>query len=130
MKSFSLVDLRHAVANDYGYASSYGNPSSNDSVPDNLNNISLGKNCQNRLQFAGIEAKYTDLTEEQSDDERLSEISASEEFLYWVASMAIPVGKWVGFVGWFSFFFLFSVSVKVLPVTSLLSGVFVHRALC
>ena len=27
-------------------------------------------------------------------------------------------------------FFLFSVSVKVLPVTPLLSGVFVHRAFC
>ena len=27
-------------------------------------------------------------------------------------------------------FFLFSVSVKVVPVTSLVSGVFVHRALC
>ena len=36
--------------------------------------------------------------------------------------MAIPVGKWVGF--------FFSVSVKVLPVTPLVSGVFVHRAFC
>ena len=36
--------------------------------------------------------------------------------------MAIPVGKWVDFS------ILFSVSVKVLPVTPLLSGVFVHRA--
>ena len=36
--------------------------------------------------------------------------------------MAIPVGKWVDFS------VLFSVSVKVLPVTPLLSGVFVHRA--
>ena len=43
--------------------------------------------------------------------------------------MAIPVGKWVGFVG-FLFSFLFSVSVKVLPVTPLLSGIFVHRAFC
>ena len=48
---------------------------------------------------------------------------------YWVASMAIPVGKWVGFVR-FIFFSFFSVSVKVLPVNSLVSGVFVHRALC
>ena len=38
--------------------------------------------------------------------------------------MAIPVGKWVDF----SVLFLFSVSVKVLPVTPLLSGVFVHGA--
>ena len=38
--------------------------------------------------------------------------------------MAIPVGKWVDFS------VLFSVSVKVLPVTPLLSGVFVHRAFC
>ena len=53
-----------------------------DSVPENLNNISLRKNCQNRLQFTGIEAKYTDLNEEQSDDERLSEISDSEEFYF------------------------------------------------
>ena len=30
----------------------------------------------------------------------------------------------------FFFFFFFSVSVKVLPVTPLVSGVFVHRALC
>ena len=84
MKSFSLVDLRHAVTNDHSYASSYGNPipSSNDSVPNNLNNIFLGKSCQKRLQFTGIEAKYTDLNEEQSDDERLSEISDSEEFYF------------------------------------------------
>ena len=39
--------------------------------------------------------------------------------------MAIPVGKWVDFS-----VLLFSVSVKVLPVTPLLSGVFVHRAFC
>ena len=84
MRSFSLADLRHAVANDHGYASSYGNPipSSNDSVPDNVNNIPLSKNCQKRLQFTGIEAKYTNLNEEQSDDERLSEISDSEEFYF------------------------------------------------
>ena len=44
--------------------------------------------------------------------------------------MAIPVGKWVGFVRFIYFIFLFSVSVKVLPVTSLVSGVFVHRAFC
>ena len=42
---------------------------------------------------------------------------------YWLASMANPVGIWVSFVG-------FTVSVKVLPVTPLLSGVFVHRAFC
>ena len=44
--------------------------------------------------------------------------------------MAIPVGKWVGFVCFPFFLFLvfFSVSVKVLPVTPLVSGVFVHRA--
>ena len=43
-------------------------------------------------------------------------------------SMAIPVGKWVGFV-FFSFFFFvfFSVSGKVSPITPLLSGVFVRR---
>ena len=35
------------------------------------------------------------------------------------------------FICSFIFFpFFFSVSVKVLPVTPLLSGVFVHRALC
>ena len=45
--------------------------------------------------------------------------------------MAIPVGKWVDF-RFLIFFFLvfFSVSVKVLPVTPLLSGVFVHRVFC
>ena len=42
--------------------------------------------------------------------------------------MAIPVGKWVGFVCFLFFRFFFSVSVKVLPVTPLVSGVFVHRA--
>ena len=41
--------------------------------------------------------------------------------------MAIPVGKWVDFS--VLLFLFFSVSVKVLPVTPLLSGVFVHRAL-
>ena len=63
--------------------------------------------------------------------------------------MAIPVGKWVGFVRFITglpvwqtlsgsafhlfvlfYFIFFSVLVKVLPVTSLLSGVFVHRAFC
>ena len=36
----------------------------------------------------------------------------------------------VGGICSFYFFSLFSVSVKVLPVNSLVSGVFVHRALC
>ena len=54
---------------------------------------------------------------------------------YWVASMAIPVKKWVIFGRFlfflFLFFFLFFfVSVKVLSVTPLLSGVFVDRAFC
>ena len=40
--------------------------------------------------------------------------------------MAIPVGKWVDLF----ILFYFSVSVKVLPVTPLLSGVFVYRAFC
>ena len=46
--------------------------------------------------------------------------------------MAIPVGKWVGFVCFICFIFsvFFSVSVKVLPLTPLVSGVFVHRAFC
>ena len=63
--------------------------------------------------------------------------------------MANPVGICVSFVtglpvwqsqsesGWdlfvlfyLFFFFFFSVSVKVLPVTPLLSGIFVHRAFC
>ena len=64
---------------------------------------------------------------------------------YWVARMANPVEVcvyfyWVAkpsrnlslissfFYFSFSFFLFFSVSVKVLPVTPLLSGVFVHRA--
>ena len=54
---------------------------------------------------------------------------------YWVASMANPVGICVSFVFCFFIIFLFiyiffSLSVKVLPVTPLLSGVFVHRAFC
>ena len=48
---------------------------------------------------------------------------------YWVASMAIPVGKYVSLVC-FLFSFFFSVWIKVLPVRPLLSGVFVHRAFC
>ena len=48
---------------------------------------------------------------------------------YWVASVANPVGMCISFVGFILFYF-FSVLVKVLPVTPLLSGVFVHRALC
>ena len=46
--------------------------------------------------------------------------------------MAIPVGKCVIFLVFFYLllFLFFSVSVKVLPVTPLLSGVFVHRVFC
>ena len=44
-----------------------------------------------------------------------------------ITGLPNPVGICVSFVGFISFRF-FSVSVKVLPVTSLLSGVFVHRA--
>ena len=66
-------------------------------------------------------------------------------YFYWLAIMANPVGIWVSFrrfllgcrmaiqVGKlvdFSVSFLFSVLVKVLPVTPLVSGVFVHRAFC
>ena len=47
----------------------------------------------------------------------------------------LPVWQSQSEKGWhlldvFLFFFFFSVSVKVLPVTPLLSGVFVHRAFC
>ena len=52
--------------------------------------------------------------------------TANNEIHYWVA-MANPVGICISFVC-FIHLFLFSVSVKVLPVTPLLSGVFVHRA--
>ena len=41
--------------------------------------------------------------------------------------MANPVEVCVGF---FLFLFFFSVSEKVLPVTPMLSGVFVHRVFC
>ena len=44
-----------------------------------------------------------------------------------------PVGIWVSFRGFFILLFLslfFSVSGKVLPVTPLLSGVFVHTVFC
>ena len=66
-------------------------------------------------------------------------------YFYWVATwhfitglpMANPVEVCVLFVclfSFFSFFFFFlvffSVSVRVLPVTPLVSGVFVHRAFC
>ena len=34
------------------------------------------------------------------------------------------------FVGFFIYFYFFSVSGKVLPVTPLLGGVFVHRVFC
>ena len=45
--------------------------------------------------------------------------------------MAIQVGKWVDIsVLFILVVFIFSVSVKVLPVTPLLSGVFVHGAFC
>ena len=39
--------------------------------------------------------------------------------------MAIPVGKWIIYL-----WFFFSVSVKDLPVTPMLCGVFVHRVFC
>ena len=43
----------------------------------------------------------------------------------------LPYGNPSRKMGRFSVFsFLFSVSVKVLPVTPLLSGIFVHRAFC
>ena len=47
----------------------------------------------------------------------------------------LPVWQSQSESGWdffvfFVFFFFFSVSVKVLPVTALLSGIFVHRAFC
>ena len=45
---------------------------------------------------------------------------------YWVASIVVPVGKWVGFVRFLCFLF-FSVSGRVSPITPLLSGVFVRR---
>ena len=44
-----------------------------------------------------------------------------------ITGLPNPVGISVSFRG---FFLLFSVSVKVLPVTPLLSGGFVHRAFC
>ena len=43
--------------------------------------------------------------------------------------MAIPVGKLVDFP-FYLFYFFFPVSVKVLPVIPLVSGVLVHRAFC
>ena len=65
------------------------------------------------------------MAEAAPDDEVIIDCVA----FYWVASMANPVGICVSFVCFFRFF-VFSVSVKVLPVTPLLSGVFVHRAFC
>ena len=47
-------------------------------------------------------------------------------YFYWVA-----VGQSQSEIGWHLFGILFfSVSVKVLAVTPLLSGIFVHRAFC
>ena len=51
-------------------------------------------------------------------------MSSNDRQLLLGCRMAIPVGEWVDFS------VLFSVSVKVLPVTPLVSGVFVHRACC
>ena len=48
--------------------------------------------------------------------------------LYFVTGLPNPVGISVSFRGFFLLFF--SVSGKVLPVTPLLSGVFVHRVFC
>ena len=53
---------------------------------------------------------------------------------YFITGLPNPVGIWVSLRGFFIFsflfFFFFAVSVKVLPVTPLLSGVFVHSLLC
>ena len=49
--------------------------------------------------------------------------SRIHDFFYWLAKPS----RNLGFISWV---FLFSVSVKVLPVTPLLSGGFVHRAFC
>ena len=65
-----------------------------------------------------------------SSPSRSGDECEGELYNYWVASMAIPVGKWVGFVCFIFSLFFFSVSVKVLPVTPLLSVIFVHRAFC
>ena len=52
---------------------------------------------------------------------------------YWVASMAIPVGKWVGFVSFilfifFSFFFPCRPGKSLACHSPLVSSVFLHRA--
>ena len=53
---------------------------------------------------------------------------------YWVAygqtQSRSAFCLFVSFFFFFLVFFFFSVSVKVLPVTPLVSGVFVHRAFC
>ena len=52
--------------------------------------------------------------------------------LHLLTGLPNPVGIWVSFrVSFiFIFYFIFSVSGKFLPVTPLLSGVFVHRVFC
>ena len=58
----------------------------------------------------------------------------SRKNYYWVAYGQTQSRSAFCLFGFFFFFFLvfffFSVSVKVLPVTPLVSGVFVHRAFC
>ena len=63
----------------------------------------------------------------------------SDKYLFpvkFITGLPNPVGICVSFVVFFLFVFIylfiffFSVSVKVLPVTPLLSGVFVHRVFC
>ena len=62
----------------------------------------------------------------------LSLISSFFYFSFSFFLLGCPMANPVGKIGRFPFFFLvfFSVSVKVLPVTLLVSGVFVHRAFC
>ena len=59
----------------------------------------------------------------------------SKQNIYWVAHGKPSRGLrlvclFYFFNFFFNFFVFFSVSVKVLPVTPLVSGVFVHRAFC
>ena len=79
---------------------------------------------------SGKASDRTRLLEFNSRLNTFSIISFVARFLF-PSYTTIPVGICVSFVGFIFFRFFFSVSVKVLPVTLLLSGVFVrYRVFC
>ena len=80
-----------------------------------------------KIYFVLNSAKVKKRLENVTVKNYLNESFVSFVLYYWVAEPS----RNLGFISWvFLLFIFFSVSGKVLPATSLLSGVFVHRVFC